>query len=519
MIQENISGRRGLMSDLSASCSSCQEESDLETSSTIPGKGYSADVNRRAVYHSVETGGGYESLVTFCSIMNMPCISKTAYYQHLDTIVSALEAEAKEEMRQAAQKLRKLILAENGSEDDGSVLDVGVSFDGTWAKRGFTSLIGVVFAISIDTGEVLDYHVVSKTCQRCALKKGQCENDEEFEDWEIEHVFSGECEINFNGSSPAMEVEGAKIVWNRSIELHNIRYKWMISDGDSKAFSAIEDTYDEVKVEKLDCVGHVQKRMGKNLLKLKNATKGKLADGKTVGGRGRLTEKKILQIQRYYGLAIRQNTLSTPNLTENDVSVSVYTMKKNIIALLNHSIQNEDPTKQHRFCPVGENSWCKWQQDCAMGTSMYKGDDCLPPVFLELLKPTFMHLSDSKLLERCVRGKTQNNNESINSLVWARCPKHKHHGVKVVKCAVASAVCHFHSGAASRERVMKRLQIPVGEFTRRLSYSKDKKRIRQADNQMDEKQKRRRQTEQLRKAQHEEALKEAEGVTYEPGGF
>ena len=201
------------------------------------------------------------------------------------------------------------------------------------------------------------------------------------------------------------------------------------------------------------------------------------------------------------------------------MSVSVYTMKKNIIALLNHSIQNEDPTKQHRFCPVGENSWCKWQQDCAMGTSMYKGDDCLPPVFLELLKPTFMHLSDSKLLERCVRGKTQNNNESINSLVWARCPKHKHHGVKVVKCAVASAVCHFHSGAASREGVMKRLQIPVGEFTRRLSYSKDKKRIRQADNQMDEKQKRRRQTEQLRKAQHEEALKEAEGVTYEPGGF
>ena len=128
-------------------------------------------------------------------------------------------------------------------------------------------------------------------------------------------------------------MEGAKIVWNRSIELHNIRYKWMISDGDSKAFSAIEDTYDEVKVEKLDCVGHVQKRMGKNLLKLKNATKGKLADGKTVGGRGRLTEKKILQIQRYYGLAIWQNTLSTPNLTENDVSVSVYTMKKNIIAL------------------------------------------------------------------------------------------------------------------------------------------------------------------------------------------
>ena len=62
-----------------------------------------------------------------------------------------------------------------------------------------------------------------------------------------------------------------------------------------------------------------------------------------------------------------------------------------------------------------------------------------------------MTISDSKLLERCVRGKTQNNNECINSLVWHRCPKHKHHGVRVVKCAVASAICNFHSGAASRK--------------------------------------------------------------------
>lgn len=38
-------------------------------------------------------------------------------------------------------------------------MDVAVSFDGAWTKRGFTSLTGVVFVISVDTGEVLDYHV------------------------------------------------------------------------------------------------------------------------------------------------------------------------------------------------------------------------------------------------------------------------------------------------------------------------------------------------------------------------
>ena len=38
-----------------------------------------------------------------------------------------------------------------------------------------------------------------------------------------------------------METEGAKVLWDRSIEKHDIRYKWMVSDGDSKAFNAVED--------------------------------------------------------------------------------------------------------------------------------------------------------------------------------------------------------------------------------------------------------------------------------------
>lgn len=45
--------------------------------------------------------------------------------------------------------------------------------------RGFTSLTGVVFVISVDTGEVFDYHVLSKACQKCARKKTQCEGDDD----------------------------------------------------------------------------------------------------------------------------------------------------------------------------------------------------------------------------------------------------------------------------------------------------------------------------------------------------
>jgi len=114
----------------------------------------------------------------------------------------------------------------------------------------------------------------------------------------MEHVASGDCDVNCRGSSPAMEAEGAAVLWNRSVERHNIRYKWMVSDGDSKAFNTVEDTYPDFKVVKLDCIGHVQKRMGKHLT-LKAKTKGKLADGKPIGGRGHLSDERIKQIQRY----------------------------------------------------------------------------------------------------------------------------------------------------------------------------------------------------------------------------
>lgn len=294
----------------------------------------------------------------------------------------------------------------------------------------------------------------------------------------------------------------------------------MVSDGDSKAFNTVENIYGgDCKVEKLDCVGHVQKRMGKHLLNLKARTKGKLEDGKPIGGQGRLSESRIKRLQKYYGLAIRQNTLTKANPTEREVDVAVYTMKKNIIAILHHSVQSQDAAKQHRFCPVGEDSWCKWQQDYATGTNTYEPGDCLPEVFFELLRPTFMTLSETKLLQRCVRGATQNCNECINGLVWARCPKHKHHGAKLIRCAVASTVCHFHSGAASRARIMQRLAISAGDYTQKASEKKDKRRLRKSDLQTSAKEKKRRQGEQMRRTRREDALREADGNTYEPGGF
>ena len=117
-------------------------------------------------------------------------------------------------------------------------------------------------------------------------------------------------------------------------------------------------------------------------------------------------------------------------------------------------------------------------------------------------------------LERCVLG-TKNPNECVNSMVWLWRPKHKHHGVKVVRFAV----CHFHSGAKSKLRVIERLSIPGRSSTRLASTDTDNKRKRKSELQASTKENKCRQGEQLLRSCQEEALREGDGVTYDAGGF
>ena len=141
-------------------------------------------------------------------------------------------------------------------------------------KRGFTSKYGVVCAISAVTREVLDVYFMSKVCSTCEQAKQHEMMEEEKQEWVADHA--GDCECNYSGSSPGMEAHGAVILWERSVAKRKLRYTTMVSDGDSKAYSSITSSNpygDEYHVEKLDCMGHIQKRMGKALLDLKSQPK------------------------------------------------------------------------------------------------------------------------------------------------------------------------------------------------------------------------------------------------------
>ncbi|GFX43643.1 uncharacterized protein TNCV_510921 [Trichonephila clavipes] len=79
-----------------------------------------------------------------------------------------------------------------------------------------------------------------------------------------------------------------------------LKYVNFFGDGDSKGYAFVKDIYGKNTVSKYECIGHIQKRVGTKLKKLKSKRK-------ILGGRGKLTVAFIDKLQNYYGIAIRDN--------------------------------------------------------------------------------------------------------------------------------------------------------------------------------------------------------------------
>ena len=62
------------------------------------------------------------------------------------------------------------------------------------------------------------------------------------------------------------------------------------------------------------------------------------------------------------------------------------------------------------------------------------------------LEPLFRDLSSPDLFKKCLHGNTQNNNESLNRIIWKRCPKDIFVGKLVLEMGVSFAIINFNSG-------------------------------------------------------------------------
>ena len=244
------------------------------------------EINTRAVYALRSCGVGHTGLETICCVLNMPKPMTVMNYNNIsNNIRDSAKQMAERSMNNAAVELKR---------GKNMVFDIGVSLDGSWQRRGFSSMNGVVTAISIDTGKIIDIESMSRYCRQCFVIGRSMEDDQEaFSAWQESHKLN--CRLNYSGSAPSMEPAGAKRIFERSIEKRGVRYMSFYGDGDSKAYKEVENVYGEEKVTKYECIGHYQKRVGNRLRKLKKREK----------GLRELTEAIIDKLQNYFGIALR----------------------------------------------------------------------------------------------------------------------------------------------------------------------------------------------------------------------
>ena len=171
----------------------------------------------------------------------------------------------------------------------------------------------------------------------------------------------------------------------------------------------------------------------------------KLCDGKVIEGKGRLNDKtiEIDKIQNYFGEAIRNNV-------EN-----IESKENNIWAIFKPMIQDNSQLldEQHSLCP--KDSWCTYWSY----REKHNDQKHLELVFIEVMKPLFLNLSKNELLNRCLQGLTQNQNEAINGLLWSKCPKTKFCGKVKVLLAVSETISHFNIRSGSKVTLLNQLNI------------------------------------------------------------
>lgn len=451
------------------------------------------EINRRIIFVMRLLGLGQQGINIFCGLMD---IGQGIRQHAFDLSVRHIHTVAQTVFDTLCKKTVEEEKEENIKNERPST-EFKVSGDGSWKKRGFTSLYGVATLIGYYSGKVLDLIVKSRYCQACTHWINKTGTDE-YTEWYEHH--KQDCFANHVGSASKMEVDSVQEMFLRSREKFGVTYINYIGDGDSTTYKAILDLNpygNDTPVVKSECVQHVEKRMGTRLRNIKKTKK--------LGGKGKLTDVLIKKLTIYYGLAIRRNVNS---VTE---------MKKAIMATLSHLCStNENP--RHDDCPVGADSWCKWRK--AEAENKEKDFDHPPPLHQEVVKhliPIYEDLSREDLLTRCLGGHTQNSNESLNSTIWRLAPKHLNSGIKIIEIGSFIAASVFNEGYSSILKMMTLLNINIGQQCKMFADNYDACRVTRQEHRTLSSIKEARTARRLQRQQQHEFNEEAEGLLYGPG--
>ena len=207
-------------------------------------KTHAYDINYRIVLvMCILLGIGLNSIKNFCAFMELPhLIFQSCYDKFVKAIDTAVSNVCVHSITNPVVEEKRL------SEQKGINNGISVSGDGSWRKRGFSSLFGVTTRIGSFSGKIVDIIVKSKYCMSCEF--WSLKGTAEYEEWKTD--LENQCSSKHAGSAGKMVVRLIIEMFSRSEALHNVKYCTYIGDGDSKIYKGIVDAqgYPDFTVKK-----------------------------------------------------------------------------------------------------------------------------------------------------------------------------------------------------------------------------------------------------------------------------
>ena len=388
-------------------------------------------VTMRSVFAVHCSGFSWRDLHKFATIFDMPAPLAHMPPRYMNKIERTVELACQYSMDAAAKELHSKVDAIPSAVPN--CINIAVSFDSSWKTRGFYSNLGFGSAISAATKKVLDYALLNRICEKCNRwsSKRQLDDPEAYQRWYESHKHN--CLKNFSGSSQAMEPEAARIIWNRSIDKHQLCYSTFIGDGDSKSYQQVVtmDPYPLVSIHKEECLAHVSKRLKKTLCKIKKNTKAR----KYI--QLKLSEPKAEYISSNFSTVILQHRGKTPSQMANGLDI-----------LLSHV------GGKHDTCPAED--WCRWRnttQPTPAKTTNYTPEE------ISKVREVFATFATEEFCKHLTLGMTQNANESLHNTIWNFCPKSKYISPQSVRISTSIAITIFNDGELSIFGLMSELNL------------------------------------------------------------
>lgn len=158
----------GFATKLHMQCNSCgYMYGNTYSSPRVPQQGQ-FEANKKIVQAFLKIGRGHAAVEEFSMILGIQSMDKKTFSKCLNS----LHADG-EDVRSKVLEMARSIVRKKHEEIDASlknqpIIDISVSYDGTWHKRGHTSLYGIGIVIDVLTGLIIDYEVLSKYCVECA---------------------------------------------------------------------------------------------------------------------------------------------------------------------------------------------------------------------------------------------------------------------------------------------------------------------------------------------------------------